>query len=217
MFTINTYILLLFTTVISIIAFPSNVSSIESIRKPEWFTKFMFNAPMILKENQYERLISHGFIHANWTHLIFNMLTLYFFGPFVEGTFKILFGSIGGILFIVFYLLSIIASAIPDLIKHRDDYYYNAVGASGAISALVFAAILFNPTMKLMFILLPIPVTAWVFGLLYLGYSYYMAKRNTDNIGHNAHFWGAVFGFIFPILLKPQLLIIFFQQIFGYN
>lgn len=212
-FAIITYTILSLTTVTSLIAFPENVKSIEEIRKPEWYTKFMFNSPLILKEKQYVRILSHGFIHANWTHLIFNMLTLFFFGPFIEKSFKILFGPMGGILYIVFYISAIVASAIPDLIKHRDDYYYNAVGASGAVSAVIFAAILFKPDMKIMFIFLPIPVTAWVFGVLYLAYSYYMAKRNVDNIGHNAHLWGALYGFIFPILFKPQLFTMFFDKI----
>ena len=208
-----TYSILLLTTVTSLIAFPPNVSSIERISKPEWFQKFMFNAPLIIKERQYVRILSHGFIHANWMHLIFNMLTLYFFGPFVEKSFKSLFGPMGGIIFLVFYILAIIISTIPDLIKYKDDYYYNEVGASGAISAVIFAAILFRPDMRIMFIFLPIPVTAWIFGLLYLLYSYYMTKRNVDNIGHNAHFWGAVFGFVFPIILKPGLFLYFIDRI----
>ena len=211
---IITIAIILLTTVTSIIAFPPNVPAPERLRRTDWFAKYLFNAPMILKNKQYYRLLSYGFIHANWWHLFFNMLTLWFFGPFVEKTFKYLFGHWGGTIFIVFYLLSIIISTIPDLIKFKDQYYYNAVGASGAISAVVFAAILFQPNMTLMFILLPIPITAWVFGLLYLAYSYFMAKKNIDNIGHSAHFWGAIFGFVFPILLKPGLLTYFFSQIF---
>ncbi len=211
---IITIAIILLTSVTSIIAFPPNVPAPESLRRTDWFAKYLFNAPMILKDKQYYRLLSYGFIHANWWHLFFNMLTLWFFGPFVEKSFKYLFGHSGGIIFITFYLLSIVISTIPDLIKFKDKYYYNAVGASGAISAVVFSAILFQPNMKLFFIFLPIPITAWIFGLLYLAYSYYMAKKNIDNIGHSAHLWGAIFGFIFPILLKPGLLPYFFNQIF---
>ena len=120
----------------------------------------------------------------------------------------------GGTIFVAFYIIAIAVSSVFDLIKYRNEPYYNAVGASGAVSAILFAAILFNPDMKLMLILIPIPITAWIFGILYLIYCVYMAKKGTDNIGHNAHFWGAIFGFFLPVILKPSLLIRFFDLIF---
>ena len=212
---ILTWAIILFTSVTSLIAFPPNVPSINSIRRLDWYEKMVFNAVAVFKYKEYHRLISYGFIHANWMHLLFNMLTLFFFGGIVASGFKYLFGSFGGLVYIAFYILALIISTLPDLFKYKNMAYYNAVGASGAVSAVLFAAILFNPGMKLMFIFLPIPITAWFFGILYLAYSYYMAKKQIDNIGHSAHFWGAVFGFVFPIIFKPYLIIHFINGIFS--
>lgn len=194
------------TTIISVMSFPLDVQGFDQVRKPEWFDKFKFNASAVAGSGQFYRLFSYGFIHANWMHLAFNMITLYFFGDQVEGTFKQTFPLFGGVFYIVFYVVAIAASSLHDLIKYKNQPYYNAVGASGAVSAVLFASILFNPNMKLMFIFLPIPITAWIFGLLYLGYSVYMARKGTDNIGHNAHFWGAIFGFVVPILIYPEFI-----------
>lgn len=208
-----TWSIIIITTISSLMSFPSNVQTIDSIRQPDWFDRFKFNAVAVTKHSQIYRLFSYGFVHANWMHLFFNMLTLYFFGHLVEGTFKTLFPGYGGIAYVLFYIVAIAISSLHDLIKYHNTSYYNAVGASGAVSAVVFAAILFKPDMKLMFILLPIPITAWIFGLLYLLYSAYMAKRGGDNIGHNAHFWGAVFGFVMPIILEPRLFTYFFEKV----
>lgn len=209
-----TFAIMIITIVTSIIAFPRNVQSINSIRKPEWFDKYKFNAVAVFKYKQIYRLLSYGFIHGSWMHLAFNMFTLYFFGGFVESTFQSLFPGFGGFVYILFYLLAIVFSSIQDLIVHRNHSYYNAVGASGAISAVLFAAILFNPSMKLFMFLIPIPITAWVFGILFLIYSVFMAKKQMDNIGHTAHFWGAIFGFVFPLVFYPSLIILFFEKIF---
>jgi membrane associated rhomboid family serine protease len=173
-----------------------------------------FNALAITKYKEFYRLFSYGLIHANWTHLIMNMFTLYFFGGIVEAGFKEIFGPLGGTIYILFYILAIAISSIADLIKHKNDSYYNAVGASGAVSAVLFAAILFYPNMKLFLFFIPIPITAWFFGIIYLAYSYFMAKKNIDNIGHNAHFWGSIFGFFFPILFQPQLFFHFLNNLF---
>lgn len=209
-----TFAIIILTTLTSLIAFPGNVRSIDSIRKPEWFDKFKFNALAVFKYKQIYRIISYGFIHADWMHLLFNMLTLYFFGKVVEDGFAQLFPGFGGLVYVGFYILALVVSSLQDLITHRNHAYYNAVGASGAVSAVLYSAILFYPDMKLYFILIPIPITAWIFGILYLIYSFYMARKKIDNIGHTAHFWGAVFGFVFPILFYPQLIVMFFKALF---
>ncbi|MBN2892140.1 MAG: rhomboid family intramembrane serine protease [Bacteroidales bacterium] len=209
-----TFTIILLTSITSIIAFPPNVRSIESVRKPEWFGRFKFNAFAIFKHKQVYRIVSYGFIHGDWMHLAFNMITLYFFGGLVEQTFELLFGTLGGIVYVGFYVLALVVSSIQDLITHRNHSYYNAVGASGAVSAVLFAAILFQPDMKLFFILIPIPITAWIFGIIYLIYSVVMSRKNLDNIGHTAHFWGAVFGFVFPLFFYPRLIILFFERLF---
>ncbi len=208
-----TIAIILLTVVTSVIAFPHDVQSVNSIRKPEWFDRFKFNAYAVSKHKQYYRLISYGFIHANWTHLLFNVITLYFFGRLVELYFSGLWGNLGGLIYLAFYISALIISSLQDLITNRNNSYYNAVGASGAVSAVLYASILFAPNEKLFIFFIPIPITSWIFGILYLGYSYYMSRKKIDNIGHNAHFWGAVYGFIFPIIFFPELIVLFFKII----
>jgi len=125
----------------------------------------------------------------------------------VEQYFAAVFGTaIGGFLYVVLYVSAIIVSTIGDLIKYKDDYHYNAVGASGAVSAILFASILFEPKMGIYMYFIPIPIPGYIFAPLYLLYCWYMAKRNMDNIGHSAHFWGAIYGILFPIILHPSLI-----------
>ena len=106
-----------------------------------------------------------------------------------------------------------VVSTIGDLIKYRNDFYYNAVGASGAVSAILFASILFEPKMGIYIYLIPIPVPGFIFAPLYLLYCWYMARRNADNIGHSAHFWGAVYGLLFPLACKPEIFSFFISQL----
>ncbi|SHE79847.1 Membrane associated serine protease, rhomboid family [Mariniphaga anaerophila] len=189
-----TYLIIGITAIVSFLAF-QNVSLME---------KLQFNAAQVIHRKQYYRLISHAFVHISWTHLIVNMLVLYFFGRNVENYFSYFFGNRADFSFIALYIGGILVSNAWSLIKHQNDYYYNAVGASGAVSAVLFAFIFLDPWEKLyLFAIIPIP--GIVFGVGYLIYSYQMGKRKSDNIAHDAHFLGAVFGFIFPILLKPEL------------
>lgn len=214
-----TFIIIVFTVATSIASFPPEVVSIEAIRNTHFFPRFSFNPFSIKKFNQFERFITHGFIHVNWWHLIFNMLTLYFFAPQIESLYKHFYGkSIGSIIFILFYFSAIIVSSIFDYFKYNKTSSYNAVGASGAVSATIFSYILFAPQSKLYMFFIPIPIPAWIFGLVYLFYSAYMAKKNVDNIGHSAHFWGGVWGLIFPFLfINYQTIIrVFIDQLLYY-
>jgi len=173
----------------------------------------MLNPYLIVHNKQYYRLFSHAFLHADWNHLIFNMITLYFFGSSmydgvsygVEPDFKILFGKMGMLYYLLLYIGGFLFSSLPALFKHKNNVNYYALGASGAVSAVLFASILFNPYNGIYIFLFPVEIPAIGFGVGYLLYSAYMAKRNIDNIGHDAHFWGAIFGFIFPIILEPRL------------
>lgn len=183
-------------------------------KDPNLQSKLQFNAAKIIQEKEYHRLISHAFIHSGWTHLGVNMLVLYFFGPNIEAYFSYYFGNKAVAYFLLLYFGGILASNIWSLIKHQNNYYYNAVGASGAVSAVVFAAIFFNPWESLyLFAIIPIP--GIVFALGYLIYSYQMGKRANDNVAHDAHFLGALFGFIFPILLKASLFSQFIDNLFS--
>lgn len=199
-----TWIIIGITAAVSFIAFQNQ----------ELMLKLQFNAAQVVHRKQYYRLVSHAFVHANWPHLIVNMLVLFFFGRNIEYYFSMFFGAKGPLYFVLLYLGGILASNIWSLIKHQNNYYYNAVGASGAVSAVLFAFIFFDPWEKLYFFgILPIP--GIVFGVGYLIYSYQMGKRKTDNVAHDAHFLGAVFGFILPVIFQPDLFGRFIDQLFS--
>ena len=153
---------------------------------------------MIDRKGQYHRFVTGGLIHADVMHLMFNMVSLYSFGLAVEEIlFPAIFGEKARILYVVLYLLSIIFAGIPDYFNHRRNPGYRALGASGAVSGVIYAAIMIVPTMPIRFFFFPIDIPGYVFGFAYLAMSYYLAKRGGDNIGHSAHFWGAVFGLLF--------------------
>lgn len=199
-----TLILIAVTAVVSILCF-SGILDINALK---------FNAYQILHENQWYRMLSYGLVHGGWGHLFFNMLTLFFFGKVVEQYFQAAFGDTTGIILYVFlYVSALVVSTIGDLVKYKDDCHYNAVGASGAVSAVLFASILFEPKMGIYIYLIPIPVPGYVFAPLYLIYCWYMARRNMDNIGHTAHFWGALYGLLFPLICRPDIFWHFIAQL----
>lgn len=197
-----TIILIIITAVVSITAF----------EKSGIMGKYQLNAYQVVHRKQWYRLFTHAFLHANWTHLIVNMLVLYFFGSAIEEYFRLQFGAFFIIHYLILYIGAIAVSSLYSLVRHKDNYYYNAVGASGATSAVLFAFILFNPLGKI-YLYFAIPIPGVIFGILYLIYSQYMSKRNVDNIGHDAHFWGGVFGFFYPVLINSDLIIRFGRQI----
>ena len=177
--------------------------------------KLMFNAYMINNSREWYRFFTNAFIHADWMHLIFNMFSLYMFGGAVEKGYLSMFGEKGVLFFILLYVGGIVMSSMYSYEKQKNNISYNALGASGAVSAVIFAYIIMAPTTKLMFLFLPVPIPAYLFGVIYLGAEYYMSKRGNDNIGHDAHFWGAVFGVVFTIVLKRELIHSFIEQIIG--
>ncbi len=198
-----TIILIVITVVVSYAAFNS----------PKLMEQLQFNASKVYYKKQYHRLITHAFVHANWEHLFVNMIVLFSFGRAIEEYFKFNFGNQHTLYFILLYLGGILFSNLYALIKHRNNFFYNAVGASGAVSAVLFACIFFDPwNMIYFFGILPIP--GIVFALLYLVYSYQMSNKQKDNVAHDAHFLGALYGFIFPILLNPQLFETFLDKLF---
>lgn len=200
-----TIIIIIITCIFSITAF-SNGSL---------FHKNLFNPYLIRHNRQWHRFFTHAFLHADWVHLIMNMYVLYMFGNYVENYFfKEVFEEKAKLFYIFLYVGGITMSAVPSYERHKNDSYYNSVGASGAVSAVVFSSIVFMPMAGMGLIFLPgIHIPAFIFGGLYLLYSWYMAKKGNDNIGHDAHFWGAAFGFIFTIVLKPALFMHFISQI----
>ena len=181
--------------------------SISAFNQRELMYRFQFNAYSIKHNRQWYRFFTYALLHADWAHLIFNMLTLYFFGNYVQENYVYYFGESGILYFIMLYVGGVFFSTIYSFEKNKDNYHYNAIGASGAVSSILFSHILFNPLSTIYVYFLPVPALG--FGVLYLLFSAYMSKKGGDNIGHDVHFWGAIFGFFFPVLLKPSLLLDF--------
>jgi membrane associated rhomboid family serine protease len=151
--------------------------------------------------NQSYRFFTYGLIHADYLHLAFNMISLWSFGEFVEKeSFSYLFEDKAKLLFILLYVLSIIISTLPAYFRHRNNYAYRALGASGAVSAVIFAGITLEPMLPIRFFFIPIDIPGYLFALIFLVLSTYLARRGRDNIGHGAHITGAVFGLIFTIV-----------------
>jgi membrane associated rhomboid family serine protease len=188
--------------------------SILGWQNKELFDKLKLNPYMVFHKKEYYRILGHALLHADWMHLIFNMFTLFVFGSMVEEKLKIYFNH-ELVLYILLYSIGAIIAALPSIIKHKNDHWYNSIGASGAVAAVLFAGIFFEPLMGISLYLIPIPIPGILFGIAYLAYSQYMSRKNIDNINHDAHFAGAIFGFIFPILLKPELFKIFLEKLFN--
>ena len=189
--------------------------SIYALYNQEVFSRLKFNAYAIRHHGQGWRFFSYGLIHADWMHLFINMFVLYSFGKAVIDAYHFYFDIKGYLFYLLLYAGGIIFSVLFDYGKHKDDAHYNAVGASGAVSAVLFASILLYPTGSVMIFPIPFPLPSVVFGVIYLIYTAVMARRATDNIGHNAHFFGAIFGIAYTIALKPILAISFWKQIMG--
>ena len=202
-----TLIIIGITVTISLLAFGNN----------DLFRRLQLNPYQVYHQNQWYRVLSHGFLHADYIHLFVNMIVLFSFGQAVEQNFAAMEnqGMIGSstLHFFILYFAGMIIATSTTIRKHKDNYNYNAIGASGAVSAVVFSSIFFSPLSTLLLMGI-IPIPAIVFGVLYLLYSQYMRKRSGDNVNHDAHFVGAVFGFIYPIILEPRLIEAFFNQFF---
>jgi membrane associated rhomboid family serine protease len=181
------------------------------------FYGFMMNPYEIFKQKQYWRFLTSGFIHSGYVHLGFNMFTFYFFGNVVEQIFGMAAGeSNGNLLFIGFYLSAIIISDLPTAIKFRKFPGYNSLGASGAVSAMVFSSILFMPLNDICLYAI-ICVPGFILGILYIIYSYYQGKNMSDNINHMAHLYGALYGIIFSLVIYPEAGPAFIDQILSYR
>lgn len=198
-----TYILIGITVIVSFLCF----------NNADLFRKLAFIPYLTVRKQEWYRLITHGFVHADTTHLLVNMFTFWSFGTYMEQAFNALGFGTGG--FLGLYFGGMIAASLYDLVKRRNDPYFVSIGASGAVSAVLFASIFFDPWSKiLLFAIVPIP--GILFGVLYLAYCQYMGRRVGDHINHNAHFYGALYGFLFPAILRPEL-IPYFLSHFGLN
>jgi membrane associated rhomboid family serine protease len=171
----------------------------QAFNNPALKSKLMFIPSAVKERGEYYRFLTHGFVHADFQHLLFNMWALYIFGETGEAIFnQALFGpAIGNVAFLLFYLLAIVAASIPDYLRHQDDRMYASLGASGGVAAMIWPYIMLAPWAWFIF---P-PVPAIVLGIGYILYSQYADKRGGSNIGHNAHLWGAIFGLVAYVIL----------------
>ena len=168
--------------------------------------------PAVERRKQYDRLLGYGFVHADWMHLAFNMITLWSFGSAVEREFSAMITPVG---YVLFYLSTIVVSILPTYHAHRNDPHYRSLGASGGVSAVLFAFILFDPWSTLIIFPIPVPIPAFLFAILYVAYSIWMDRRGRDNVNHSAHLWGAAYGVLFTVLLEPRILGHFTQSLLG--
>jgi membrane associated rhomboid family serine protease len=204
------------TTATIILIIINVAASMYAWKRPDIFQRWLFNPYAVSHHKQYYRFITAGFIHSNNMHLLFNMLTFYFFGSLIERSYAYLFDGLGVWFFLILYFAGMIIADLPTFLKHRNNPHYNSLGASGAVSAVVFSSIMLQPLSEiLIFFVLPLP--GFILGILYLLYSYYQGKRMSDNINHDAHLYGALFGIVFTIAIWPSVLPHFFEQLSNYS
>ncbi|MBE0639155.1 MAG: rhomboid family intramembrane serine protease [Bacteroidales bacterium] len=196
-------VIILVTAIVSFFAFSNR----------ELFDRLKFNAWYIKHDREWYRFISYALLHADWGHLLINMFVLWSFSGVVMQIFTRDFGQMANFYLLMLYIGGLIFATLWDFAKNKDNIYYNAVGASGAVAAVVFSSIILYPDGRIFFFFIPVGIPSWLFGILYLAYSAYMGKRNQDNIGHNAHFWGAIFGIVFTLLIHPDYLTLFYKQL----
>ncbi|RZL33961.1 MULTISPECIES: rhomboid family intramembrane serine protease [Pedobacter] len=192
--------------VASIIFVFTIVTSLYAFYDQSLYGKFMLHPYSVSKGKNVYTLITSGLIHADWMHLFFNMFTFYAFGFALEQ-------MMGSWQFGLMYFLALILSDLPTVFRHKDDFHYNSLGASGAISGVLFSFILFNPMAGIGILFLPFSIPAVIFGGIYLAYCAYASKNSRDNINHDAHFFGALTGLIFTIIFVPGILQNFFAII----
>lgn len=187
------------------------ILSIACFNNQELFYKLDFQPYEIIRKKEWYRFITHAFLHADFTHLAVNMYVLYFFGEAVYEAFIYFFQDQGLVFFLVLYLGGILFSAIPGFAKNRENYAYHAVGASGAVSAVVYAFIVMFPFNKMSLLFIPINFPAWVFGIGYLALEIYLDKNSKSNIAHSAHYFGGIYGLILTVLLHPEFVLKYFM------
>ena len=202
------------TPVATIIFLITVVTSLYAFSNPEIYGKFMLHPYSVSRGERLYSIITSGLIHKDWMHLIVNMLSYYFFAFPLEKTFASL-SSWGHIQFGALYLISIVLSDISSIMKHKEHFWYNSLGASGAVCAVMFSYILFYPMSKIYLMFIPIGIPAVIFGFMFLGYCWYAARNSRDSINHDAHFYGALTGVLLTIIFYPQVASFFVGQLNG--
>jgi membrane associated rhomboid family serine protease len=177
-------------------------------QNPPLLERLMLWPPAVSRRHQYDRLLTYGFVHADGAHLLFNMITLYFFGGLIERVYADYLGPIG---YAGFYLSALLVSILPTFLQHREDPSYRSLGASGAVSAVLFAFILIQPWALIFVFFIPVP--AIVFAIAYVAYSVWAQKRGRDNVNHSAHLWGAGYGVMFSLIMEPRIFGLFVERL----
>jgi membrane associated rhomboid family serine protease len=198
--------IIILTVIISLLSFNNTI----------YYQKLIYSPYRVKEHNEWTRIITHAFIHANWTHLLFNMMVLYFFGDNVIFLLENKIGVNGQIGFAFLYLGGILFSSISAYARHGNNEHYLSLGASGAVSAVLYAFIIMAPTSSMYLYFIPIPIPAFIIGIAYLWYEARLDKNSNDGIAHDAHFWGAIFGVLFVIVLKPSTMLDFVNQVYVY-
>lgn len=202
----DTYILLALVGIMSFLGFQNR----------DFMEKYLFHPYSVKHNREYYRFISHAFLHNDIGHLFFNCITLYFFGIPFEEYLKAYYGLLEGkIIFWIFVFLAMFASSSISFFRHKDNSSYRSLGLSGVTAAILFAMIMLAPDMKLMIIFLPIPMSAWIFGILYLAFEIYSDRNKKTNIAHDAHISGAIFGVLFILFTNIEGVLIAFQRLFA--
>ncbi|HEU4470724.1 MAG TPA: rhomboid family intramembrane serine protease [Flavisolibacter sp.] len=186
------------TTIIVII---TTIVSISGFSRQQTIDDLIFYPPAV-QRGQVFRFIGHGFIHADVFHLVFNMVALYSFGQVAEQAFTIscVFGSMGKVVYLLLYLSALVVASLPDYFKYKDSYHFKSLGASGAVSAVILATVIFFPKAPMGLLFLPIEIPGYLFAIIYIGVSVYLDRKGGGNINHGAHFWGAAYGVVFTIV-----------------
>jgi len=186
--------------------------SLLAWQKPAWLDAMTMSPYRIHKKQEYWRFLTSGFIHADFTHLFFNLFSFYFFGTQLEYIFSIIFPGIGGAVYVLFYLLAILVADLPTYFKQRNNSYFNSLGASGAVSAVIFAGIMFFPTEKI-YLFGVVGIPGFIYAGLFTWYSIAMDRKGRDYVNHSAHLYGGLFGVLFITMTRPGTWIDFIQQI----
>ncbi len=199
------------TKIISVVVF---LVSIQAFNNPVFFEKYKHSPYRVYHYKEYYRLVTSGFLHGSWVHLLVNLFVFWQFGDFVERfIFYSIFGkSIGVVLYTLLVLLAIVAGNIPSTLKYKNYPNYGSIGLSGAVSAILFSYVLVNPWSKI-YLYAIIPIYTIVAAVLYLVYSQWASKNSRDNIDHLAHFYGAIFGLIYTIAVYPKILLYFIDRL----
>lgn len=200
----STYILLGTMIIMSILGFNNR----------DFMEKYLFSPYEVKHHREYYRFVTHAFLHGDIGHLLFNGITLFYFGKYFEYYLYNFYGPLAGeIIFWAFVLVAMFASSMISFFRHKDNPNYRSLGLSGVTSAILFAMIMLNPGMEIMFIFIPIPIKAWIFGPIYLAFEIYSDRNRKTNIAHDAHISGAVFGIIFILITNIEQVIFAFQNL----